>query len=220
MTEQQQQTPPPARGKFVTLEGGDGTGKSTQARLLASFLESRGIAVVLTREPGGAPGADDIRKLILTGDPDRWDAVGETLLFYAARRNHLRLTVWPALAAGKWVISDRFADSTMAYQGYGNELGVDHVRKIHEVAVGDFQPDLTFILDIDVRKGLGRTHERTHDENRFERMDLAMHERMRAGFLTIAAENPHRCVVIDADQPVDHVQAAMQHRILVRLLDE
>ncbi|MBL4667252.1 MAG: dTMP kinase, partial [Sneathiella sp.] len=123
-------------GKFITLEGGDGSGKSTQAKQLAQFLKDQGKEVVLTREPGGAPGADEIRELILTGDPDRWDVVGETLLFYASRRNHLRLTVWPALAAGKWVISDRFADSTMAHQGYGNQMGIADVQKIHDVSVG------------------------------------------------------------------------------------
>jgi len=204
-------------GKFITLEGGDGTGKSTQARQLGAYLEARGLDVLLTREPGGAPGSDDIRKLLLTGDPDRWDVVGETLLFYASRRNHLRLTVWPALAAGKWVISDRFADSTMAYQGYGNRMGAGNVRKIHEVAVGDFEPDLTYILDMEVEAGLKRTQGRGHDEDRFERMKLDFHKRMRAGFLEIAKENPHRCVIVDADRPIDAIQSDMQQILDQRL---
>jgi len=200
-------------GKFITLEGGDGSGKSTQAKQLAAFLEDQGKEVILTREPGGAPGADDIRQLLLTGDPDRWDVIGETLLFYASRRNHLRLTVWPALAAGKWVISDRFADSTMAYQGYGNQMGVDEVQKIHDVTVGEFEPDLTYILDIDVEAGLKRTHDRTHDEDRFERMDLSFHNRMRQGFFEIAKKNEHRCVVVNADRQIDEIQTDMRRTL-------
>ncbi len=197
-------------GKFITLEGGDGTGKSTQARLLSEFLEQNNVKPLLTREPGGAPGSDEVRELILTGDPDRWDAVGETLLFYASRRNHLRLTVWPALARGEWVISDRFADSTIAYQGYGNQLGVDQVMKVHEVTVGDFEPDLTFILDIDVKTGLARTQGREHNEDRFERMEIEFHERMREGFLEIAKQHPNRCVIINADQDIESVQKDMR----------
>ncbi|OUR77204.1 dTMP kinase [Alphaproteobacteria bacterium 46_93_T64] len=200
-------------GKFITLEGGDGSGKSTQAKQLAAFLEDQGKEVILTREPGGAPGADDIRQLLLTGDPDRWDVIGETLLFYASRRNHLRLTVWPALAAGKWVISDRFADSTMAYQGYGNQMGVDEVQKIHDVTVGEFAPDLTYILDIDVEAGLKRTHGRTHNEDRFERMDLSFHNRMRQGFFEIAKKNEHRCVVVNAARQIDEIQTDMRRTL-------
>ncbi len=197
-------------GKFITLEGGDGTGKSTQARLLSEFLEQNNVKPLLTREPGGAPGSDEVRELILTGDPDRWDAVGETLLFYASRRNHLRLTVWPALERGEWVISDRFADSTIAYQGYGKQLGVDQVMKVHEVTVGDFEPDLTFILDIDVKTGLARTQGREHNEDRFERMEIEFHERMREGFLEIAKQHPNRCVIINADQDIESVQKDMR----------
>jgi dTMP kinase len=203
-------------GKFITLEGGDGTGKSTQARLLRDFLISKGQEVVLTREPGGAPGADEIRELILTGDPDRWDVVGETLLFYASRRNHLRLTVWPALAAGKWVISDRFADSTMAYQGYGNQMGVEDVQKIHDVTVGEFEPDLTYILDIDVKEGLDRTQGRDHNEDRFERMDLSVHERMRQGFHEIAHKHKDRCVIVDASRDIDQIQQDLRTIVSLR----
>jgi len=204
------------KGKFISLEGGDGTGKSTQARLLSEYISQAGHSTILTREPGGAPGADEIRELILTGDPDRWDAVGETLLFYASRRNHMRLTVWPAMERGDWVISDRFADSTIAYQGYGNQLGLEAVMKIHEVTVGDFAPDLTFILDIEVQKGLARTTGRSHNEDRFERMGLGFHERMREGFLEIARQNPNRCVVIDASQPIDDIQQTMRNVIRER----
>ncbi|USG59560.1 dTMP kinase [Sneathiella marina] len=205
-------------GRFITLEGGDGSGKSTQARLLSDFLKTKSIDVLLTREPGGAPGADEIRELILTGEPDRWDAVGETLLFYASRRNHLRLTVWPALEKGQWVISDRFADSTMAYQGYGNQLGEDVVSKVHDFAVGNFKPDLTFVFDMPAEEGLRRTDDRLHDEDRFEKMDIAFHERLRDGFLDIAQKNPDRCVVIDATKSIDAVQSELRRITLERLL--
>ncbi|GLQ07267.1 dTMP kinase [Sneathiella chinensis] len=203
-------------GMFITLEGGDGTGKSTQAALLQEFLKSRSIDPVMTREPGGAPGANEIRELLLTGEPDRWDAVGETLLFYASRRNNLRLTIWPALEAGQWVICDRFADSTLAYQGFGNQLGLDAVKPIHEFAVGSFEPDLTFVLDIDPATGIGRTQGRAHNEDRFEKMDLSFHERLRQGFLTLAELYKHRCVVINAEQSVEDIQAAMQQVLIER----
>lgn len=205
-------------GKFITFEGGDGSGKSTQSRLLAEFLKEKDIDSLLTREPGGAPGADEIRELILTGEPDRWDAIGETLLFYASRRNHLRLTIWPALDAGRWVISDRFADSTMAYQGYGNQLGEAAVRRIHEFAVGDFVPDLTFIFDLPAEEGLQRTMGRTHNEDRFEKMDLGFHERLREGFQEIAQKNPDRCVLIDATRAVDDIQQELRDILNARLL--
>jgi dTMP kinase len=205
-------------GKFITFEGGDGSGKSTQARMLNDFLKQQSIEVLLTREPGGAPGADEIRELLLTGEPNKWDAVAETLLFYASRRNHLRLTVWPALKSGCWVISDRFADSTMAYQGYGNQLGVSVVQKVHDFAVGDFNPDLTFIFDMPAEVGLRRTEGRHHEEDRFEKMDISFHERLREGFLDIAGKNPNRCIIIDAMRPIDTIQKELQETIINRLL--
>lgn len=205
-------------GKFITLEGGDGSGKSTQAKLLVSFLEKQGKKVLLTREPGGAPGADEIRQLLLTGDPDRWDGAEETLLFYTARLNHLRLTVKPALEKGIWVISDRFADSTMAYQGYGKQLGPENIQKIHDVTVGSFEPDLTCILDLDVEIALNRTRGRSHDEDRFERMKIDFHQRMRHGFAEIAQKNSHRCVMIDASTAPDTIQTQLQHVVMSRLL--
>lgn len=208
----------PFPGKFITLEGGDGSGKSTQVRMLGDFLTDHSIKTLLTREPGGGPGADEIRELILTGEPDRWDAVAETLLFYASRRNHLRLTVWPALKKGYWVISDRFADSTMAYQGYGNQLGEDVVQQVHDFAVGKFKPDLTFIFDMPAEEGLRRTDDRLHNEDRFEKMDIAFHERLRDGFLDIARKNPDRCVIIDATKSIESIQAELRRTIQERLL--
>ena len=185
-------------GRLITLEGGEGAGKSTQIARLSRSLAERGIAVATTREPGGAPGSELIRRPLVEGDPDRWDPETEALLHYAARREHLRRTIRPALERGDWVISDRFSDSTMAYQGYGHGLGPDWVARLHAVALGDFRPDLTLILDLPVADGLARAGHRPGDETRYERMDGGFHERMRQGFLAIAEAEPERCVVIDA----------------------
>ena len=188
-----------ARGCFISIEGGEGTGKSTQVGRLGDRLIADGRAVVKTREPGGAPGADCIRALLVQGATDRWDAHTELLLHFAARRDHLVRTVWPALDAGKWVISDRFADSTMAYQGYGLQLGRAAVEQMYALVVGDFRPDLTVILDLPVKLGLKRAAQRGDDENRYERMGVDFHQRLRDGFLDIAKREPGRCVVVDAE---------------------
>ena len=185
-------------GRLITLEGGEGAGKSTQLTRLAGSLANRGIKIVTTREPGGAPGSELIRRLLVEGDPDRWDPETEALLHYAARREHLRSTIRPALERGDWVISDRFSDSTMAYQGYGHGLGRDWIARLHTTALGDFRPDLTLILDLPVEEGLRRAGRRAGDETRYERMDGGFHERMRQGFLAIAEAEPERCVLIDA----------------------
>src|SRR3954470_24313253 len=134
------------RGRFISFEGGEGAGKSTQARLLRTQLEARGHSVLLTREPGGSPGAEEIRKLLVEGDRDRWTPLAETLLFLAARADHVARAIEPALAAGTWVISDRFADSTFVYQGIARGLGIEMVRRLQQAAIGDFAPDLTIIL--------------------------------------------------------------------------
>ena len=143
-------------GRFITLEGGEGAGKSTQIARLKAWLEGRGKTVVATREPGGSAGAEMIRKLLVEGPAERWDGQTEALLHFAARREHLRTTVWPALASGAWVVSDRFADSTRAYQGYGHGLDLATIERLYEVAVGDFRPDLTLILDLPIETGLPR----------------------------------------------------------------
>ena len=202
------------RGRFISFEGGEGAGKSTQIRLLVDALAARGLDVIATREPGGSPGAEEIRRLLVSGDPGRWDGVTEALLHFAARRDHLVRTVWPALDAGRWVVTDRFADSTMAYQGYGHGLGREPIERLYAVAVGDFAPDLTLILDIPVEAGLDRTQGRTGGEDRYERMDREFHRRLRDGFLDIAAREPGRCVVIDAARPVEAVQADMLATVL------
>ena len=197
----------PGHPRFITFEGGEGAGKSTQLRLLAAALEDRGVPVVTTREPGGSPGAEDIRRLLVEGEVGRWHPVTEALLHFAARHEHLQRTVWPALAGGRWVISDRFADSTMAYQGYGHGLGRPTVEGLYRMAVGDFAPDLTLILDMEVVAGLQRAGRRGGAEDRYERMDRSFHERLRQGFLDIAAREPDRCVVIDAAHPPEQVHA-------------
>lgn len=200
-------------GLFLTFEGIDGSGKSTQARRLAEALRARGRAVVLTREPGGSPGAEEIRRLVLEGDPDRWSPQTELLLFTAARRDHLERTIEPALAAGQIVISDRFADSSRIYQGVTRGDLRATVDRLHALMIGR-EPDLTFVIDIPPATGLARAKGRQGHEERFEDMGLAMQERMRAGFLALAAEFPDRIVVIDGNRAPDLVAAEVQDRAL------
>lgn len=196
-------------GRFITLEGGEGTGKSTQIRRLAAALEKKGIAVLCTREPGGSPGAEEIRKLMVEGEPGRWDAVTETLLAYAARVDHVARTIGPALRAGKWVISDRFNDSTFAYQGVGRGLARETIRRIDSAVLDDFAPDLTLILDLDVKTGLQRALARSGSENRFEKFGAEFHEKLRQAFLDIAKRSPERCRVIDASGTEEQVAEAI-----------
>jgi dTMP kinase len=194
------------RAAFITFEGGEGAGKSTQVGRLREAIERSGVPVIATREPGGSPGAEEIRRLLVDGEPDRWDAATEALLHFAARRDHLVRTILPALEAGTWVVSDRFADSTMAYQGYGHGLDREALGRLYRTAVGDFAPDLTVILDIPVADGLARARARG-GPNRYERMNRDFHERLRAGFLEIAGGEPERCVVIDGARDADSVHA-------------
>lgn len=203
---------------FITFEGIDGSGKSTQARQLAGALRADGHDVVLTREPGGSPGAEEIRRLVLEGDPDRWSAETEILLFTAARRDHLERTILPALEAGKVVISDRFADSTRMYQGLSRGDLRATVDQLHKLMIGR-EPDLTFIIDMDPEVGLARAKGRQGHEERFEDMGLEMQRRMRAGFLALAGEFRMRCHVIDGARDPDVVAAnvlAMTRAALAR----
>ena len=196
-----------AGGKFITLEGGEGAGKSVQTALLASNLRRAGVDAITTREPGGTPGAEKIRQLLVEGDTARWDAMTEALLHFAARREHVTKLIRPALARGQWVISDRFADSTMAYQGYGHGLGREVIEHLYRLVVGAFAPDLTFILDVPPALGLERVQDRRTVEDRYERMDGAFHHRLREGYLDIARREPERCVVIEPHRTEEEVQA-------------
>ena len=205
-------------GLFITLEGGEGAGKSTQAKLLGEALSVRGHRVLLTREPGGAPGAERIRKLLVETAPNSsWDGVTEALLHTAARRDHLAQTVWPALAAGQVVISDRFADSTMAYQGYAHGVDRDALAGLYKAAVGDFKPRLTLILDLPVAAGLARAAQRGGLENRYESLGADFHERVRRGFHEIAKAEPARCKVIDATRGIDAIHRDVVAEVLLVL---
>ncbi len=210
---------PNKRGYFITLEGGEGSGKSTQIKKLDAFLTEQGVSHHITREPGGSPAAEEIRHVLLSGQTDKWDSISETLLFSAARRNHLTQVIWPKLEKGIWVISDRYADSTMAYQGYGRNdhlLSRSDIEVLYRITAGDFKPDLTFILDIDPQKGLERAQKRAHLD-RMEGQNLSFHENLRRGFLDIAAREPNRCVVINADQPENLVHAEILTALKERL---
>ncbi|MBO6520577.1 MAG: dTMP kinase [Rhodospirillales bacterium] len=199
----------PEQGKFITFEGGEGGGKSTQVKTLAAALQDAGHTVVVTREPGGAPAAEEIRDLLVSGAVERWSPMAEVLLNYAAREMHVRQTIRPALDRGDWVISDRFSDSTMAYQGYGGGVDPARIEAIHTAVLGEFKPDLTLILDLDVTDGLARAGKRLVEagsaEDRFERMERDFHHRLRDGFLEIAKSEPLRCRVIDASGDITAV---------------
>jgi len=203
------------RGMFITFEGGEGSGKSTQVKRLAERLKQAGINSSTTREPGGSPSAEDIRKLLVSGSVARWDPLTELLLHNAARREHLRNLIQPVLNRGVWLISDRFVDSTMAYQGYGLGLGRSLVETLHKIIADDFMPDLTLMLDITTEVGVARAKARSQElkaknpdmktEDRYERMAGPFHRRLRRGFLDIAKQEPERCRVIDASGTIDEV---------------
>jgi dTMP kinase len=206
-----------APARFITLEGGEGAGKSTQGRLLCEWLSAQGISVELTREPGGTDGAEDIRNLLVTGAVGRWEPLTETLLHYAARRDHLTRFIKPALAAGKWVVCDRFSDSTIAYQGYGQGISLDTIRRIDASVLEGFTPDLTLILDVSPETRQRRTASRPGAEDRYERMDEAFHLRVREGFQAIAAAAPERCAVIPADGSIDSVSQVIRTLVTSKL---
>lgn len=204
-----------SRGRFITFEGGEGAGKSTQARRLAAALRAEGREVVETREPGGSPGAEAIRSLLVCGEAERWTPTADALLMYAARSDHLDRTIRPALARGAWVVCDRFADSTRAYQG--GETTPELVAALEAAVVGDDWPDLTLIFDLSVVDGLARAEGRGGGEARFEAKGAAFHERLRRAFLEIAAREPDRCVVIDAARSVEAVEAQVRAAVSARL---
>jgi dTMP kinase len=206
-----------ARGRFITFEGGEGAGKSTQLKRLVARLEAQGLEVVATREPGGSPGAESIRALVLNGAADRWSPVTETLLMYAARRDHIERVIRPALERGAWVVCDRFADSTRAYQGAAGGTDPGLIAALETYILEDVRPDLTLIFDFPPEAGLARAMARPDAEARFESKGMAFHERLREGFLAIAKAEPERCAVIDADGAIEAVEAAVWAAVQDRL---
>jgi dTMP kinase len=206
-------------GKFITFEGGEGAGKSTQVALLEKRLSSAGIGVVLTREPGGSPGAEIIRHVLLSGAAKRFGAGAEALLFAAARADHLDTVIRPALRAGQWVICDRFIDSTRVYQGLVGKVDLPFILGLERLTVGDSKPDLTFILDVPAEIGIARAHARRggRSADRFETEGLAYHQALNTGFRAIAAEEKQRCVIIDANQSQERVAASIWEVVCERL---
>ena len=192
-------------GRFLVLEGCDGSGKGVQSKALLAAMQNADLQVILTREPGGSEGAELIRQLIVEGDTDRWDDITELLLIYAARRSHLRDTIWPALEAGNWVISDRFADSSRAFQGGAGSLGLEVVETLHQQVVGDFVPFLTLVLDIDPKISLARAEARGGKEDRFEQKGLSYQQAVRETYHSIVSKNPESHVLINGDQSIDNV---------------
>ncbi len=199
------------RARFISFEGGEGSGKTNHSRRLAEWLRQQGHEVVLTREPGGTPGAEEIRKLLVQGEIARWEPMTEALLHFAARRDHVTKVIKPALVRGAWVVSDRFADSTTAYQGYGHGLGAEPIDLLRRLVLGDFAPGLTLLFDVPVTLGLQRAGKRNvaaaRADARYENMGDAFHARVRDGFLAVARAEPHRVTVIDSSKPVEEVAA-------------
>ncbi len=202
------------KGIFITFEGGEGGGKSTQARKLGEVLQAKGYEVLLTREPGGATGAEAIRKLLVEGPRGHWDGMTEALLHTAARRDHVVNGIWPALEAGKIVISDRFADSTVAYQGAAQGIDRAALDALYKTAIGDFKPTLTLILELPVKAGLARAASRGGKETRYEKMGNEFHTKVMEGFRAIAAAEPKRCKIIDANRDIE----AIHHDIVAEVL--
>ncbi len=211
------------RGKYITLEGGEGCGKSTQVKLLAQYLEQNGIACVQSKEPGSTEEGKIIRSLLVTGDKDKFDAISECLLYYADRRCDLIKVVWPALDAGKWVISDRYADSTEAYQyyGYNKRVPLQTLHNLYKIVAGDFKPDLTIILDMEPEIGMRRSFAKAETmavkELRFESRQLEFHNNLRRGFLEIANREPERCVVLNADTDIETLHKQIVETVKERL---
>lgn len=205
-------------GVFITLEGGEGAGKSTQLKLLEERLTTFGIDTVRTREPGGVPSAETIRDLLVNGKTDKWRPLTETLLHFAARHEHISRLVQPALEKGQWVLCDRFADSTAAYQGYAQNIDLETISTLYGLTVGKLEPNLTVILDLPVEVGLERADDRGVGGTRYEQMGLEFHQRLRDGFLQIAADNPHRCSIVDATQSIEQISEDIMTLVQQRYL--
>ncbi len=209
------------KGNFITFEGGEGTGKSTQIKLLAEYLEQKGLPIITTKEPGGTEIGQELRRILVTGDKDKMDAVAEALLYYADRRIHMTKKVWPAMEEGKWVLSDRFADSTVAYQyyGYNKRVPFQTLENLYKLTVGDFKPNLTILLDIDPKIGLARSLDKAGHmavkETRHESRDFTFHENLRNGYLEMAQREPERFVVLNADKSIEDL-----HQEIVKIVSE
>jgi len=201
------------RGRFITLEGGEGTGKTTQSALLAEALIARGVPVLRSREPGGSPGAELLRDILLGGSVD-WAPRAETLLHFAARTEHVAKTIEPALRGGTWVVCDRFFDSTMAYQGYGQGAEKHFITSL--IGLLGIVPDLTIVLDVNEIVALERLRQRDRDSDRYERLDAGFHTRVRQGFRAIAAADPRRCVLLDASGEIQAVHTAVVTTVWTR----
>ena len=214
-------SPRQSENKMIVIDGVDGSGKGVQTRILHQAMLDFGLPCILTREPGGSAAAEDIRNLLVNGDPDKWDSMTELLLMYAARRAHLRDTIWPALDKGSWVISDRFADSSRAFQGIAGELGLQTVEEIHQISIGDFKPDLVFILDIDEQVSLARANARGMGEDRFEKKGSKYHKKVRAAFRGIAEGDSGQYCIIDASGSIEEVTqqifSALENRFALDL---
>lgn len=212
-------------GLFISFEGGEGSGKTTQINKLAEALTEAGHKVVTTREPGGTPEGDKIRDLIVQRDGGQWSPMAETLLLFAARAMHVQKTILPALEDGKIVITDRFTDSTTSYQGHGHGLAIDKIEDIAKLSIDGLKPDVTLILDIEAKAGLERSQRRlaseqlgvNQTEDRFERLDISFHEKLRQGFLTIAKDDPKRCHIIDATQDIEEMAQKILDIVTERL---
>ncbi|MAF97966.1 MAG: dTMP kinase [Micavibrio sp.] len=214
------------KGVFITFEGGEGSGKTTQINRLAESLTHKGYKVITTREPGGTPEAEKIRDFLVQREGGDWSPMAECLLLFAAREMHYNRIIKPALDEGKIVICDRFTDSTRAYQGYGHDLDLNKIEQLKLISLGDVEADITYILDIDCKEGLARSGRRlsatqinneAQREDRFENLDTSFHERLRQGFLDIAKNAPQRCHVIDASQPLDDVEQDIFEIMLTKL---
>ena len=203
--------------KFITFEGGEGVGKSTQVKKLSENLDNKGINCITTREPGGSPGAEQIRELLVKGGTDKWQPVTEALLHNAARAEHLKKTVKPALKTGIWVISDRYVDSTLAYQGYGQGVDVETLLELHKISTNDFWPNLTIILDgRELHRATSREQKNTDKEDRYERMGDGFHKKLQQSFRDIAKNNPDRCVVVSSDGTIEEVAERVWQAIVNR----
>lgn len=207
------------RGQFITFEGGEGAGKTTQAELLAKSLNNAGIETLLTREPGGTFGAEAIRELVLSGTSDRWSGLTELLLMYAARLDHVEKLINPALERGAWVISDRFSDSSMAYQGFARGLGKDRVMAVHKAVLDDFEPNMTVLFDMDPVMAMKRVETRGEEITRFDAESMEFHNTLRDAFLEIAKDNEHRISVIDANSPIEAVNTQILAAIVQKYPD-